>query len=715
MSMRTILLLAALPVIIALFAVAVGVELYFNYATAERSIAGEQALIAENAAGIVRGFIKDKQNLLSGTADLSGLISLSSGEQQLILDKIIGGTPSFRQVFLLGINQQELKKSSRLTNESVDPLTDVMKQKLFEAVLNKTSFVSEVYIDPSANEPLVIIAVPAYDILRNTKGAFVAEVNLKFMWDMIGKIKVGETGVAYVVDKHGDLIGFGDIGRVLKRENLKGVKEVDDLLQHLGNQVNTEAKISHGIYGTQVVSAHVSLGSPDWAVVVETPAAEAYRSVLDVLRLSLLLIAICLLIAGAWALYITKVIVSPLVRLRDIVSRLNEEHLDEQVSISASSEINELAGAFDAMRNKLQSYIREHKEEHAQLTASISSLPIGLMVLDEWFDAVFINPTLIELCKLNTAEISLKGVKEKLAGYDLDHQISISKKERRVVVEKEVSVGKQYFSISTAPVLTVEHSEFIGVVVMIVDITEEKIIERSKDEFFSIASHELRTPLTAIRGNASMLKEMFSEKITDIDAREMIGDMWSASERLIRIVGDFLSASRLEQHKIHFKSERIDLASLVADVVAVEKPRAAEKNIALTFVTPDGLLPLVSADIEHTKEVIKNLLSNAINYTDGGGVSVRIEPKQHFLKVLVKDSGVGIPLKNQSLLFHKLQQAGDMILARDVTEGTGLGLYLSKLIVEGMGGEIALEASEMGVGSTFSFTLPLADDKENEA
>jgi len=248
--------------------------------------------------------------------------------------------------------------------------------------------------------------------------------------------------------------------------------------------------------------------------------------------------------------------------------------------------------------------------------------------------------------------------------------------------------------------------KLLGIINVLQDITEAKAAERSRDEFFSIASHELRTPLTAIRGNTSMIQQYFGDQLKDPSLKEMINDIHDSSTRLINIVNDFLNTSRLEQGKMEFKAAAFDLPNLVNEVI--EELRAGNVAGKVPIVTHLGAVPTAMADRDRLKEVIINLISNAVKFTEDGTIMVNLEMENEWLKLSVKDTGRGIPQESQGLLFHKFQQASNNILTRDSTRSTGLGLYISKLLMTGMGGEIFLEKSAAGKGTTFAVLIPTA-------
>ncbi len=194
----------------------------------------------------------------------------------------------------------------------------------------------------------------------------------------------------------------------------------------------------------------------------------------------------------------------------------------------------------------------------------------------------------------------------------------------------------------------------------------------------------------------------------------MISDIHSGSVRLIGLINDFLDVPRLEGGRIEFKKEKFDLSRLVQEVMDDLENTASKKGLYLRLEKIEGYLPNVLVDTERVRQVVINLLGNAIKYTKKGGVTIRIERGDGFVKAKVVDTGIGIPKENQKLLFQKFQQAGERVLARDVTRGTGLGLYIAKMLTEGMGGKIYLENSELGKGSTFVFELPIANEKKGQ-
>jgi len=361
-----------------------------------------------------------------------------------------------------------------------------------------------------------------------------------------------------------------------------------------------------------------------------------------------------------------------------------------------------------------QDYIRKLREDESRFIASINSLSIGFMIIDVKSNTLIKNQAIDNILGLTDLEgnVLLRGdieaIEAKLAGScDLKAKWEKSLESGNSIIEKEVYFGTKFLSLFIAPVTISEAKERIGVVILIEDITEAKVLARSKDEFFSIASHELRTPLTAIRGNTAMIKDYYSEALKDPQLKAMVDDIHESSIRLIGMVNDFLDLSRLEQGKMVFNNSQFDFLLLVQHTTAELATLATEKKIFLKFDSPKERPPIVTADKDKVKQVLSNLIGNAIKFTENGGVTISLSLNGNFIKTSVIDTGRGITPENQVFLFRKFQQAGTSLLTRDTTKGTGLGLYISKLLIEGMGGTVVLEKSEPEKGSTFAFTLPL--------
>ena len=396
---------------------------------------------------------------------------------------------------------------------------------------------------------------------------------------------------------------------------------------------------------------------------------------------------------------------------------LNQRYQKLSSSLAMEKELQEkLRLEKENVEKKVEERTSQLNKEAARLQATIISLNMGLIITDVNFNILTVNPVAYKILSTGEKKLTQNANISQIASF-FPGGTKILSKVGECIVKKtaetigEFSLAQRTLFISATPIITKEgaqsgESNTIGAVILIQDITEKKELEQAKDEFFSIASHELRTPLTAIRGNISMIQKYYINKLQDPDLREMLDDVHKSSIRLINIVNDFLDTSRLEMGRIEFKKETFDIVVVIQEVIKEYLTTGSIKKLAILFIKPEGEIPLVTGDKERIKQVIINLVGNAIKFTTVGGVTLYVATNAESVITYVKDTGKGIPAEMQSLLFQKFQQAGLSYFAGDYAQGTGLGLYISKKLIEGMQGKIWLASSKIGEGTTFAFSLP---------
>lgn len=234
----------------------------------------------------------------------------------------------------------------------------------------------------------------------------------------------------------------------------------------------------------------------------------------------------------------------------------------------------------------------------------------------------------------------------------------------------------------------------------------EKSLEEMKMGFVSIAAHELRTPLTSIKGYLSVFIKDYKDQLNP-DQKDLLAHISSNTERVLALVENLLSVSRIERGAMNFNPESINWSSFVAELVGDFNERAVEKNIQLKFIPPTQDLPIIRADKIRMSEVLSNLISNAINYTNPGGrIEVSTLQLQSNVITYVADNGKGIPKEAAEKLFTKFYRVTDGL--KQDSQGNGLGLYISKAIMDMHHGKIWVD-SEEGKGTRFSFSLPLTN------
>jgi PAS domain S-box-containing protein len=239
-----------------------------------------------------------------------------------------------------------------------------------------------------------------------------------------------------------------------------------------------------------------------------------------------------------------------------------------------------------------------------------------------------------------------------------------------------------------------------GTVYAFRDLTDQRKLEQMRSEFVATVSHELRTPLASIYGAAMTLRDRTGG--TDLQ-RQLLSIVTGESERLVQIVEEILLASELTSGELALRLERVDAAGIAERAVEAARPRLPD-NLSLDLATTDGLPP-VSADEAKARQVLVNLIDNAVKYSPSGGrIELRLERRNGYVQIAVKDEGLGIPPTEQEHIFEKFYRL-DPDMARGVG-GTGLGLYICRELAERMGGRVHVK-SWPGVGSTFYFDLPV--------
>lgn len=232
-------------------------------------------------------------------------------------------------------------------------------------------------------------------------------------------------------------------------------------------------------------------------------------------------------------------------------------------------------------------------------------------------------------------------------------------------------------------------------------------LNKMKSEFVSVASHQLRTPLSAIRWETELLLCKIKKNKSSMDSkqRQSIENINLLSGKMTRLINDLLDVARIDQGRLILKRMPINLVAIIEDVAKSARVMAQERSIEISLDSGKKI-PLVQGDPEKLRMVADNLLSNSIKYsTNHGKIDMKIIKKGDFVVFSIKDNGVGIPLEQHGRVFDKFFRSDNIVKYQ--TEGTGLGLYIAKNIIEQLGGEIWFDSVE-GLGSIFSFSIPVS-------
>jgi len=228
-------------------------------------------------------------------------------------------------------------------------------------------------------------------------------------------------------------------------------------------------------------------------------------------------------------------------------------------------------------------------------------------------------------------------------------------------------------------------------------------LDKAKTEFLSIASHQLRTPLTAIKGYLAMIQEGIYGKFSK-EFNEILNKIYLSNTRLIDLVNSLLDISRIEMGRMEFKFEEIQIGKIIESIIEELSIQAKEKNLYLKFEKPRRPLPKIKADESKIRQVILNLIDNAIRYTEKGGVTIKVKNLISAIQISVHDTGIGLTPKEVESLFGMYARGKGMSI---FPEGAGLGLYVARKLLEAHLGRIWAESAGKNKGSTFYVDLPV--------
>lgn len=394
--------------------------------------------------------------------------------------------------------------------------------------------------------------------------------------------------------------------------------------------------------------------------------------------------------------------------LRDLADSLEQQvkertrELQEKIQESENSRV-----ALMNMLEDMEDLRRRAQEEKEKTLAIITNFVDGLMFFNANDKLEILNAQTeiyFSLDKKKVQAILGKGITEWEGIKELDLLIKMLGPSIKKVFREELVLGENMI-IEVTSVSVGTAANKIGTLVILHDISREKIVERMKTEFVSIAAHQLRTPISAIKWTLRMLLDGDFGPINR-EQKEFLEKTYQSNERMIHLINDLLDVTRIEEGRYLYNITTVQLENIISNITANYIDIAKQKRLTLNYQKPDKPLPMVLVDVEKISLVVSNLIENAIKYTPSGGtITVSIFEKDGKIEVSVKDTGVGIVKSQQERIFTKYFRGSNVL--RLETEGTGLGLFIAKNIVESHGGKIWFE-SEENKGTTFFFSLPPA-------
>lgn len=588
------------------------------------------------------------------------------------------------------------------------------------------SYVSSVFNSASTARSVVLISVPIVNDSGGELGQISAVIDVGDLSTYLASLQEND-GFTVVLDRAGYAIVDTRRG-----SNDQGTISVNDpLITKVWGYVS--AKTYNGFFEDNVNAADVVVGFHQYAadpgsftvmnVVSKSLSYQLQRQIIIILTSVGILMVIALVIA-LW--FTTRWSTRRLNKMTETLGRMvkgNEhEHLPEEM-FSSEDEVGVLGQSFNQMIDRIHKAQGQLEDARKKSEAILLGIGDGVMAIDTQGIVILFNKAAEKISGFSAQAVLGKPYAEYLKfviGEDAHVEDGFIQQALRgsvAVMPEGVSLIRNDGSSvsvadSSAPIMNAE-GKVVGAVVVFRDVTHEREVDRLKSEFVSVASHQLRTPLTAIRWN---LEDLQSQEIGPLvkEQQESIAQATISTSRMIRLVNDLLDVSRLESGRLAIRPAPTDIAEMLMSIVQENHGISQEKGCTVRVHLPDVPLPPISIDPMLIRQVAANLISNAIKY----GCSADHQPAvditlsqdgEAYYRVEVKDNGMGIGVKDEERIFQRFFRADNAV--KQQTEGSGLGLYIAKLIIEESGGMISFSSME-GKGSKFWFLLPIAGSKE---
>lgn len=498
-----------------------------------------------------------------------------------------------------------------------------------------------------------------------------------------------------IIDRNGEVYADSNTD-----EHLENHKDREEVIRALNGESVTVNRYSETM-GQQYAYSAVPVSNDDFSGVlrISLPLSELRDLNSHMFYAILYAILICFVIALLAALIFTEILAKPIHEVSEAAQRITEGDYNIKIYTRDRSVVGKLAESFNVMSRNLKENIESLTQRNAELEAMLSSMTAGVVAIDDSNEILFYNKAFTEIVKPAGKELlgqSLYNVLRNAAVFDAIDQVRIN----NISVEQEGTLtrdGLRYIRVAATP-LGMEGRNYFGVLLIIDDVTKIKKLESIRSDFVSNVTHELKTPLTSIRGFIDTLKggaikeEAVANRFLDIIDIE--------AERLYSLIQDILLLSEIES-KREYESIPFDMNECVNSVIELLCSKLTDK-VKIIFEPQPYLKPFV-CNPDRMKQLLINLLDNAIKYTEEGSITISCTEENNKLILRVKDTGIGIGKDHLSRIFERFYRV-DKGRSRK-QGGTGLGLAIVKHIVELYNGNIQLE-SQPGVGTEFKISLP---------
>jgi two-component system phosphate regulon sensor histidine kinase PhoR len=385
--------------------------------------------------------------------------------------------------------------------------------------------------------------------------------------------------------------------------------------------------------------------------------------------------------------------------IRKVAEQYAQGEWERPLFPEAKGELKTLILALNQMGSVLKTRITEAEDEKAKLSAILDHMAEGVIAVDSGKEVLMANPSARKMFALPHAAVLGKSLLEVVRNQKIDDMMARAIQGRTLIAE-EIEFSQPERKYLKVNAVGLPPSEGVCGILVFYDVTEIRRLENVRREFVANVSHELRTPLTSIKG---FIETLLEGAFQDPDrSRTFLKMMEEDAGRLTRLIDELLELSKIESREMAFHFEPLSLEEEVEAVIRIFRLRAQEKGIEIENRISPSQIPPVWADRDKLKQVLVNLLDNAIKFNKTGGrIVVSTESLDEEVRVSIEDTGIGIPKEAVPRIFERFFRVDK---ARSKGGGTGLGLAIVKHIIEAQGGKVFCE-SELGKGSKFSFTL----------
>jgi PAS domain S-box-containing protein len=709
---------------------------YFRF---QRTLEGDairlQSQLAARAAAELNSFIVSNIRVLETVGALyNPEFPVNYIEANQTVQNTLFRNDNFEDISIVDRDGKEIIRQHRIHVINRADLKDIHESEAFKTVREKGVYVGPLHIE--AVKPLFTLGRRLTDARGDFFGAVFAEVDAQIMPKIMMNISeiAGENGLAYMVDRNGVIVAHPDLSLILLEKDISSTPIVKSLRSSLNDAPVSERyyndKNEHilgSAYHIAFESFDLKLTEPfktDWYIIIEqhysSILVEADRSAVFAVILSIL-VMISVVIA---AFFLSKKISSPIESLSNVALEFGRGNLDYRTPISSNDEIGDLAKSFNKMAETISNSIIRLREEEQIISAERDKLSIilsgitnAVIAVDLERNVVLFNIAAEKLTGLKSGDVLGKSLANVIKLSDEDKLLSVDdfcpSKDRgdnfEGIVYQNNNLklinhnGSERFVNIISGMIKEKSSIKLGCIITFQDITEEMLLNQAQKDFVAIASHEMRTPLTIIRGSTEHL-------LNDADLKNNSGlkDKMEAIlknvKHLLDIVNDFFLVQDLEKREGVLKLEIVNIKEVLDNIVADFSGSASERKIYIKLDSSVAKAPSVLLDKELFRQICTNLIQNGLNYTREGGVTISLEKSDDNIKIYFKDTGAGISPEDQANIFTKFK-AGKTFF-ESTGYGSGLSLYLSKLLAQSMNSDVKLEKSEPGVGSIFSLSLP---------